>query len=156
MSFTTWTPPPWIQTSLRSCKYNAIITLRKTKKQKQNKILARYAFNHCLGGIMKRCPKCPKCSKFIYLYSDDPKKLQEARAWHDRVFCRQILTPSTPPPPPPEVKVDDPGKFFIMSTEFDKNISDWSHDCTDHKNGNDFFMSLVKWPKIAVKKSQFF
>ena len=32
-------------------------------------------------------------------------------------------------------------KFFIMSTEFDKNISDWSHFCTDHKNGNDFFMS---------------
>ena len=48
------------------------------------------------------------------------------------------------------------GKFFIMSTEFDKNISDWSHYCTDHKNGNDFFMSLVKWPKIAVKKSQIF
>ena len=39
-----------------------------------------------------------------------------------------------------------------MSTEFDKNISDW----TDHKNGNDFIMSLVKWPKIAVKKSKFF
>ena len=35
------------------------------------------------------------------------------------------------------------GKFFIMSTEFDKNISDWSHDYTDHKNVNDFFMSLV-------------
>ena len=28
------------------------------------------------------------------------------------------------------------GKFFINSTEFDKNISNWSHDCTDHKNGN--------------------
>ena len=24
-------------------------------------------------------------------------------------------------------------KFFIMSTEFDKNISDWKYDCTDHK-----------------------
>ena len=47
-------------------------------------------------------------------------------------------------------------KFFIMSMEFDKNISDWSHDCTDHKNGNDFFMSLVKWPKIAVKKAKIF
>jgi len=34
-------------------------------------------------------------------------------------------------------------KFFIVSTEFDKNISDGSHDCTDHKNGNDFFMSLM-------------
>ena len=45
-------------------------------------------------------------------------------------------------------------KFFIMSTEFDKNISDWSYDCTDHKNDIDFFMRLVKWPKIAVKKSQ--
>ena len=39
-----------------------------------------------------------------------------------------------------------------MSTEFDKNISDRSHDCTDHKNDNDVFMSLVKWPKIVVKK----
>ena len=48
------------------------------------------------------------------------------------------------------------GNFFIMSIEFDKNISDWSLNCTDHKNGNDFFMSLVRWPKIAVKKSQFF
>ena len=38
-----------------------------------------------------------------------------------------------------------------MSMEFDKNISDQSYDCTDHKNGNDFFSSLVKWPKIAVK-----
>ena len=45
-------------------------------------------------------------------------------------------------------------KFFIMSTEFYKNISDWSLDPTDHKNGNDFFMGLIKWPKIAVKKSQ--
>ena len=38
--------------------------------------------------------------------------------------------------------------------EFDKNISDWSHSCTDHKNGIDFFMRLVKWPKIDVKKCQ--
>ena len=30
-----------------------------------------------------------------------------------------------------------------------------SPNCTDHKNGNDFFMSLIKWPKIAVKKSKF-
>ena len=45
-------------------------------------------------------------------------------------------------------------KFFIMSTEFDKNISDRSHDCTDHKNGIDIFMGLVKWPKIDVKKCQ--
>ena len=43
-------------------------------------------------------------------------------------------------------------KFFILPTKFDKNISDWSHDCTDHKNGIDFFMRLVKWPKIADKK----
>ena len=35
-------------------------------------------------------------------------------------------------------------KFFIMSTEFDKNISDWRYDCTDHKNDIDFFMRLVK------------
>ena len=45
-------------------------------------------------------------------------------------------------------------KFFIMSTEFDKNISDRRYDCTDHKNAFDFFMRLVKRPKIAVKKSQ--
>ena len=32
-------------------------------------------------------------------------------------------------------KIFDPtiGKFFIMSTEFDKNISDWRHDYTDYK-----------------------
>ena len=45
-------------------------------------------------------------------------------------------------------------KFFIMSMEFDKNISDWRYDCTDHNNKFDFFMRLVKWPKIAVKKCQ--
>ena len=44
------------------------------------------------------------------------------------------------------------GKFFIMSTEFVKNIWDWSHDCTDHENDIGFFMRLVKWPNIAVKK----
>ena len=41
-----------------------------------------------------------------------------------------------------------------MSIEFDKNISDSSHDCTDHRNDIGFFMRLAKWPKIAVKKSQ--
>jgi hypothetical protein len=46
------------------------------------------------------------------------------------------------------------GKFFIMSKEFNKNISDWSHSRTDHKNGIDFFIRLVKVPKIAVKKCQ--
>ena len=45
-------------------------------------------------------------------------------------------------------------KIFIMSTEFDKNISDWRYDCTDHKNEFDFFIRLVKRPKIAVKKCQ--
>ena len=44
--------------------------------------------------------------------------------------------------------------FFIMSTEFDKNISDRRYDRTDCKNGFDFFMRLTKWPKIAVKKCQ--
>ena len=48
------------------------------------------------------------------------------------------------------------GNFFITSTEFDENISDWWHDCTDNKNDFDFFLRLVKWPKIAVKKSQIF
>ena len=41
-----------------------------------------------------------------------------------------------------------------MSTEFDKNISDWSYDYTDHKNGIAFFMRLIKWPKIAINKCQ--
>ena len=42
-----------------------------------------------------------------------------------------------------------------MSMEFDKkNISDRSYDSTDHKNGIDFFLRLVKWPKIDVKKCQ--
>jgi hypothetical protein len=36
-----------------------------------------------------------------------------------------------------------------MSTEFDKNIS-------DYKNDIDFFLRLAKWPKITVKKSQNF
>ena len=45
-------------------------------------------------------------------------------------------------------------KFFIMLTEFDKNISDWSYDCTDQKKGIDFFTRLVKWPKIDIKKCQ--
>ena len=39
-----------------------------------------------------------------------------------------------------------------MSMEFDKNISDWRHDWTDYKNDLDFFLRLVKWQKIAVKK----
>ena len=37
-------------------------------------------------------------------------------------------------------------KFFIMSTDYDKKLSDWSHDCTDHK-------SLVKWPEKLSKKA---
>ena len=49
---------------------------------------------------------------------------------------------------------EDRSKIFIISTEFHKNISDWSYDCTDCKNGIDFFMRLVKWPKIDVKKCQ--
>ena len=48
----------------------------------------------------------------------------------------------------------DEGKFFIMSTEVDKNISDRRYDRTDRKNGFDFFMRLFNWPKIAVKKCQ--
>ena len=43
-----------------------------------------------------------------------------------------------------------------MKTEFDKNISDRRHDCTDYKNDLDFFLRLLKWPKIAVKKATFF
>ena len=44
-------------------------------------------------------------------------------------------------------------KFFIMSTEFDKNISNRRYD---YKNDLDFFLRLFKWPKIAVKKANFF
>ena len=36
-----------------------------------------------------------------------------------------------------------------MSKEFDKNISDWRHDCTSYKNDLDFFLRLVKWSKKA-------
>ena len=45
---------------------------------------------------------------------------------------------------------------ILMLHKIDKDVSDWSHDCTDPKNGNDFFMSLVKWPKMAVKKANIF
>ena len=34
-----------------------------------------------------------------------------------------------------------------------KNLGSIS-DCNDHKNGIDFYMRLVKWPQIAVKKKQ--
>ena len=40
---------------------------------------------------------------------------------------------SSQPPPDPKYNY----KFFITSTEFNKNTSDWSHDYTDHKNGMD-------------------
>ena len=38
-----------------------------------------------------------------------------------------------------------------MSAEFDKNISVWRYDCTDHRNGFDFFMKLVKWSILNAK-----
>ena len=47
-------------------------------------------------------------------------------------------------------------KFFIISTEFNKNIIERSHGCQHHKNEIDFFMRLDKWPKIAVNKEFFF
>ena len=34
--------------------------------------------------------------------------------------------------------VIDRGKYFTMSTEFDKNISDFISDCTDYKKGIGF------------------
>ena len=37
-------------------------------------------------------------------------------------------------------------KFFIMSTEFDKNISDWKYDCTDHKNEFEICMRPINYP----------
>ena len=39
-----------------------------------------------------------------------------------------------------------------MSTELDKNILDWSPDCTNHKNGVDFCNSFVKWTKRNCQK----
>ena len=39
------------------------------------------------------------------------------------------------------------GKFFIMSMEFDKNISDWGYDSTDHKNVIDFSWDLLNGQK---------
>ena len=38
-------------------------------------------------------------------------------------------------------------KFFIMSTEFDKNILDWRHDYTDYKNDLDFSSELLNGQK---------
>ena len=73
-----------------------------------------------------------------------------AKGWQDVVEKLNQVDPSM------KDGQDDLGKFFIMWAEFDKNISDWSHDCTDLKNGIDFFLRLIKWPKIAVKKKQTF
>ena len=55
-----------------------------------------------------------------------------------------------------KVSAQHNSKFFIISTEFDKNLSDWRHYCTDYKNDLDFFLRLTKWPKIAAKKAKFF
>ena len=48
------------------------------------------------------------------------------------------------------------GKFFTMSIDFDKNISNCSPDCADCKNTIDFFFIklVLIWSKIAVKKCQ--
>jgi len=43
-----------------------------------------------------------------------------------------------------------------MSTEFDKDISDLSPDCTNNKTRIDFYFRLVKWPKLAINKRQCF
>ena len=40
-------------------------------------------------------------------------------------------------------------KFFTMSTEFDKNISDWSYDCTDQKMPISDFQSQFSMSKIV-------
>ena len=78
------------------------------------------------------------------------KAAQGTAAYHTAAPpTEQQPTPATHAAPPPTVEADDvmekatACKFFIMSTEFDKNITDWSYDCTDHKNGIDFFMRLV-------------
>ena len=47
-------------------------------------------------------------------------------------------------------------KFFTISTEFDKNISDWSLDYTNHKNGIDICLRLVKCPKNSCQKVPIF
>ena len=44
-------------------------------------------------------------------------------------------------------------EFFPLSTESNKKkVSEWSQDCTDYKTSLDFFMTLLKWPKMDVKK----
>ena len=44
----------------------------------------------------------------------------------------------------------------VSFSSYQRNLidSDWGYDCTDHKNVIGFFMRLVKWPKIALKKYQ--
>ena len=46
--------------------------------------------------------------------------------------------------------------FSSFQRNLIKKISDWMYDCTDYKNDFDFFITLVKWWKIAVKKSHIF
>jgi hypothetical protein len=41
---------------------------------------------------------------------------------------------------------------IILSMEFDKNISDWSHDGTDHNNGIDFFNKTCQMAKNSCQK----
>ena len=45
--------------------------------------------------------------------------------------------------------------FFLALSLSDVSFSSCQRNLIK-TNGNDFFMSLVKWPKIAVKKSHFF
>ena len=43
-----------------------------------------------------------------------------------------------------------------MSTEFEKDISDLSPDCTNNKTRIDFYFRLVKWPKISHQQVPMF
>ena len=54
----------------------------------------------------------------------------------------------------PDLRTGHIGKFFIMSTEFDKKhfrLMVWLHWS---QKWIQFFMRLFKWPKIAIKKYQ--
>ena len=77
---------------------------------------------------------CPK--SFGYLYY----KVRCVFVCPSTLKCTNVTSPQV-------LKLwNSQGKYFITSKEFDKNISDWRYDCTDHKNAFDFFMWLVKWP----------
>ena len=47
------------------------------------------------------------------------------------------------------------GKYFTMSTEFDKNFSKWSYDSTEHKNNIKKFFEHFLSKLLDLQKSLF-